>query len=127
MLNVSRIINSPRIAQPSAFTVTRSTGTWVNGRFTLTTSTLNYSGTILPASSKDVIQTPEGDRIKGEIAIYTDSNCPLYETFLNQKTGNSGNVSDEVTWQGENYKIIQVKPYVDYGYYKAIAVRKRGA
>lgn len=127
MLNVGELIHDPDFAQPKGFKVTRTTGTWTNGRFSGTTATIPCHGIIRPASSKDVVQTPQGDMISGEIAIYTDIVTPLYETALNHKTNNSGNLSDEVTWQGEVYKLIKVTPFVDFGYYKSIAVRKRGA
>lgn len=121
-VNVGRIVLDPRFSQ--AFTVTRmGSGTWTNGRFSGSTSTLNVTGTIQPATSDDIAQMPEGDFIKGGIIIYTT--VPLYTTQLG--ASNTGSISDEVTWKGEQWRIIQVKDYSDHGYYKALATKKLAA
>ena len=33
---------------------------------------------------------------------------------------------DRIEWQNNKYKIMQVNPWIDYGYYQAIAVRMEG-
>lgn len=124
MIDVCELIDDPDFCQD--FTVIRSTGSWVNGDFVVTTpSTLTMTGVIEPMNTRDMQQLPEGDRITGALNVYTTE--PLYTTRLNQSTGNSGGLSDEVVWGGENYKIIQVQNFSDYGYFKAAAVRKLGA
>lgn len=124
MLDVSELIQDDDFQQ--TFVVTRTTGTWVNGRFTNDTPTaLILQGIIDPVSSREMVQLPEGDSITGAINIYTL--VPLYTTTLNQSTGNTGNISDEVTWRNQSWKIIQTFDYIDYGYFKATATRKLGA
>ena len=126
MLDVSRIVLSLFAAQPSAFTVTRKTGAWVQGDFETTSETLQMNGSIQPVNSKDLQQVPEGDRVVGLIKIYTVD--PLYVTHEDTTvSGEDGLLSDEVTWKGEQYKILNIpNDFSDFGYYKSIAARKKG-
>lgn len=119
MINVSELINDPDFAQ--TFTVTRTTGAWVEGNFTQAIpTTLNIIGIIQPMNTNDMVQLPEGDAIKGAINIYS-------LTPINTTSQTPSAVSDQVTWKGEQYKIIQTQNYSDWGYYKASAVRILGA
>jgi hypothetical protein len=122
MLNVSRVINSPQFQQ--AFTVIRNHGTFDQGRWDSVTEELNFSGIITPLSTKDINQLPEGDAIKGGISVYSTE--PIYTTRLTSTSGSAGGVSDEITWQGEQWRVMSVQQFSDYGYYKATAVRKKG-
>lgn len=122
-INIAELVDDPDFSQ--TFTVTRQSGTWTNGRFEPTSRTFTVSGVINPMSTKDIEMLPAADVIHGGIAIHTT--VPIYTTTLNESTGNSGNASDEITWQGEQFKIIQVSNYADFGYYKALATRKLGA
>lgn len=126
MLNISELINDPDFAQPTGFTVTRSTGAWVAGVFTVTTEQLAYTGTIIPATTKEIEMLPEADRVHGAVSVWTLA--PLYVTRLdNTNTGEDGGLSDEITWDGKQWKIMQVRGFQDYGYYKGIAIRKDAA
>lgn len=121
MINVSEIIDDPDFAQ--AFKVQRSSGTWVLGRFIAATETLQFSGVIEPLNTKEIKMLPEGDQITGGINIWTR------ETLHTTKRENAlgGKLSDEVIWQGENWKVYQVQNFSDFGYQQAICVRKLGA
>lgn len=125
MINLSRIITSPNFAQPNGYTVYRNYGTWVDGRFTTTEDEFNAVGTILPADAKTIKQIPEGDSISGSISIW--SLIELYTTKLESTADNDGYISDEVVWNGNRYKIVSSNDYSNFGYYKSVAVRKKGA
>ncbi|WP_206923024.1 hypothetical protein [Alicyclobacillus suci] len=112
MINVSRVINSPRLAQK--FTVYRKSGVWNAGRYSESETALSMIGVITVADPNDLEQIPEGDRQKGAISIHTSQ--PL------QVTTQSG-TSDEIEWRGNRYRAAQLFPYADYGYYKVIAVK----
>lgn len=116
LLNVADVILDPLFVQ--SFGVKRQSGAWTKGAWVPgTVSNLTLTGTIIPASPKDIDQIPEGDRITGMMAFYTTA-----ETFVTRSTG----TSDVLTWNGEDYKVMLVNPYSDYGYYKALAVRMKG-
>lgn len=121
-INVSELIQDPDFAQE--FTVERKRGSWVQGRFEFTTQTLKRYGVIIP-DAKVIVQTPEGDTIKGAINVYSLEQ--INTTVLAKNSSERDQVSDEVIWRGESYKVMSVDPYVDFGYYHALAIRKRGA
>lgn len=113
MINVSRAILHPKLSQ--SIQLFRKSGAWVKGRFEQVENSLTMQGVVSPAKPQDIEMIPEGDRVGGEIAIFTTG-----EVFVTSDSG----TSDEVSWNGERYKIYAVQPYRDYGYYKSIAVRK---
>lgn len=119
MINVSRVINDPRVSQ--TFIIFRKPGKWKRGRFILQKDEIkiNMRGVISVAKPKDIEIIPEGDRVGGELVIYSTQ-----EIFTTRKGEKDSGTSDELLWHGERYKIYSVSPYVDYGYYKAIAMRK---
>jgi hypothetical protein len=57
--------------------------------------------------------------------IYTID--PIYTTQLAETVAQQTQLSDEITWQNEQWKILEVHNFSDFGYYKAIATRKLGA
>lgn len=115
MINVAEIINDPDFSQ--SFTVCRKTGSWSEGRFVQTEQQLSFRGIVIAANTKDLLQVPEGDRVKGIMAFYSTE--PLLVT-------NSTGTSDQIIWRGERYRLFQLWPYADYGYYKALGERMAG-
>jgi hypothetical protein len=115
MINISRVINDKRITQ--TFTAYRKSGSWIAGRWVQNENPVQLVGVISIAKERDIQQVPEGDRVGGEIAIYSTQ-----ALFVTQAQSNTG-TSDEVMWQGDRYRLFSVKPYIDYGYYKAIGIR----
>lgn len=121
MINVSRVINDPRVSQ--SFSIFRKKGYWDKGRFAQEEAKINMSGVISVAKPKDIEMIPEGDRVGGELSIYSTQEIFTTRKGDISKEKDSG-TSDELLWHGERYKIYSVSPYRDYGYYKAIAMRK---
>lgn len=122
MINVAEIILDPDFAQ--WYTITRS----VNGQFSWggyqdLKQTLQTYGVIEPATSKDLEQIPEADRVIGMMAFY--ATIQLYTTQL-LNPGVSG-ISDQITWDSQQWRLQHVKEYQDYGYWKALGVRMSGA
>jgi hypothetical protein len=74
------------------------------------------SGVVVPASAKEIMQFPEGDRSTAMMCFYADQ--PIYVTRGDPK----GGTSDEIEWHGDRYKILNVNEYGDFGYYKAYGV-----
>jgi len=120
VLDISRIVVDPRFSQ--TFIVSRKTGTWnADGDFIEVPNNITMIGTISIASAKQIEFIPEGDRVGGEIAIHT------IDKLLASRNNDDGTAAtaDEIFWHDEYYKIYQVKEYSDFGYYFAIAQRKR--
>lgn len=122
MINIAEMILDPDFVQ--SYTVRRNVGTWVGGRFVETPTTLEFQGVVMPANVQDVQMLPEGDRISGLINFYTTSENP----FLISRADNGvSGTSDQLIWRGNNYRILQVYDYQDYGYQLAIGTRMDGA
>lgn len=121
MINVGEIISDPDFAQ--TYTVHRDNGAWVNGRWSTAPQRLQFYGPVFPAAVQDVQMLPEGDRVTGLMTFYTTSDQPFK---VSRNVSDASGVSDQIEWRGELYKILQVMPYTDYGYLKAIGTRLSG-
>ncbi len=120
MINLSDVILNPDYAQ--SFIVFRSSGDWINGRWTEgTPAQITMSGVVSVANENEVKILPEGDRIQGAMVFH--SVLPIYTTRLGSEKG----TSDKIMWNGEYYKLLNVWNYKDYGFYKAIGVRIIGS
>lgn len=115
MIQVDEITVDPDFAQ--AFTIKRSTGSWLNGKWTTTTSDVSAFGTIEPASSKDLKMVPEGDINSEPMSFYSPD--PIFTT----RDEGTPAASDILVWRGQNFRVLNVFEYQDFGYYHAIAVR----
>jgi len=115
VINVSRVITSPNLAQP--YVVHRKSATWSAGRTVLTETQLTMRGVVTVADAETMEQLPEGDRVSGLMCFYANR-----ELFRTREDG----TSDQIVWRGERYRVKQVFPYGDYGYYKAVAERMAG-
>ncbi|GED71177.1 hypothetical protein BRE01_48790 [Brevibacillus reuszeri] len=116
MIDVSEVITDPDFAQP--FTVHRKGGDWVKGRWVSSdVPPIRMTGVVIVADAKTLEQLPEGDRVTGLMSFYSTQ-----ELFETREEG----TSDQIEWRGERYRVKRVFPYVDYGYYKAVAERVKG-
>lgn len=118
MINLSRVITDPRMAQKQPFTVWRKSTTWQRGRPVSTELPISIDGIITPANPRDLQQVPEGDRVGGEITILTIQ--PIYVT---RSDDDDQGTSDEVEWDGDRYRVFNVFPWKDYGFYHGIGIR----
>ncbi len=112
MINIAELLHDLDFVQNYA--LCRKQTVFLAGRPKQTEVLLPRRGVITTATTKDLLQVPEGDRVKGIIAVYDTE--PL------QITSETG-TADEVVWHGERYRLFQLWPYKDYGYYKALAER----
>lgn len=133
MINVTEIVNDPDFAQP--FIIFRSKGQFVAGGFTDTKTTISFYGSIQVANPNELEMVPEGDRVKGVISIHTEKALYLSRNrgdAFEQSFGKSGfgspnsNESDIVQWRNQQYKCMYQYPWVDFGYFKTLAVRMSG-
>lgn len=123
MLNMSRMIYNKKFSQ--SFLICRKIGSWDRGQFVQSClyPAPVFTGVVLPASAKEIMQFPEGDRSTSMMVFYSDKEIMV--THTNDGKGNAG-TSDEIYWNGNNYRILNVNQYADYGYYKAYGVMMEG-
>lgn len=115
MSDITELLVDPDLGAQE-FTVRRRKGKWHGGRMEVSEDlSLTAIGIIQPPSSEELRFFPEGERREGMIAIYT-------QTMLHLTEGEE--IADDVTWQGEPYKIIRVDRWDDYGYCVAYAQKR---
>ncbi|QDX92065.1 hypothetical protein EEL30_06595 [Brevibacillus laterosporus] len=115
MIDVSEVITDPDFAQ--SFTVHRKSGEWIAGRSVSSDASITMTGIVTVADAKTLEQLPEGDRVTGLMCFYS-----THELFTTREQG----TSDQLEWRKELYRVKQVFPYGDYGYFKAIGQRMAG-
>ncbi len=111
-INVSRVIKNPKFTQK--YTVYRKAGDWVGGRWIPSESEITITGVVTAPSAKEILQVPEGDRVKGVMCFHAKQ-----ELFVTRSEG----TSDEIFWNRNRYRLSQVMPWADYGYWKAFGIR----
>lgn len=115
MISVAELMGDPDFTQP--YTILRSTGNWLTGVWTpIITSVQNY-GVIEVSSPKDVEMTPEGDVIRGFMVFW--SPVAIYTTHEGKQDGSS----DILIWRSNQFRVMSVAKWVDYGYFRAVATR----
>jgi len=122
VINVADLIEDPDFAQE--YTVYRNTVTSSGGRDTVVETTLDFYGVVIAANTQDIQAIPEADRVSGMMIFYSTADNPLY---LTRNTSGSAGTSDQILWNGERYKLISVNLFSDWGYYKSVGVRTKGA
>lgn len=119
MLNLTRVVNDPRLAQ--AFSIIRDAGTWVKGIWVNNPTTIPSYGVVQPTTPEELKMVPEGDRVPGSFSFHTST--AIYRAGINNGVETN---SDICIWRGVNYRVYYVFPWEDFGYYKAIAARMPG-
>ena len=98
------------------FKILRRTGKYIKGTFTeISRETLTKKGLVIPKDAEQLQFFPEGERKKGMITVYTRAELHMTE---------GGDVSDEIIWDGHNYRIVLVDPFTDYGFCVGHAARR---
>jgi hypothetical protein len=123
VINLARITLSHAL-NAQEFKVYRSEGHFDIGGWQEDAQSPEYflaTGVVYPAREKEIVQVPEADRVQGMTCFVTPTK--LYPT----RKGSTSGTSDQLEWQDERYKILQVMPWDDYGFNLAVAVRLKGA
>lgn len=119
MIDVSEVINDPDVMH--AFTILRSTGSWVDGTWTPVVTTIQGFGVIEVGQPRDIDMVPEGDVIKSLRVFWSQQ--PIYGTHNGSNPGSS----DILEWRGDQYRVLSVARWQDYGFYRAVATRLKAA
>jgi|SRR6185312_4730609 len=77
-------------------------------------------GTWSVTDGKRLQRVPEGDRVTGSMNLVT-------ATEIHQTSEARSEISDQLEWRGNMYRIISVEPWGDYGYWSAVFVRMTGS
>ena len=118
-ISLTRVVNSPAFAQE--FTINRSSGTFQQGGYMSVTTAIPFWGIIQPATEEDLAQVPEGDRSTGMMGFISEQ--PMYKT---RTQGSVSGLGDTITWNGQEYRVVAIVPWKDFGFSKAIAARLSG-
>lgn len=119
MINIGRVANSRMFTQ--SLTLRRYTG----GEFKIggfedpTAVESTITGIAYPSSEKEIMQVPEGDRIRGMHTF-------ISTTELKVSSGTNSANADRIKWKGEWYKLVSLLDFGDYGAYIAVGVRMEG-
>lgn len=109
--DVTNILFDPDLGAQSVV-VHRSRLAWDEDekQYKQVTIKLNAYGNLQPASIAALSQFPEGDRINGMIVFRTTTQIHLSGDITKDT------LSDEIEWQGRMYKVMQINPWLDYGF-----------
>lgn len=119
VIQLGDIVLDPDFAQQ--FTVYRSTGDWVKGKWTESTpEQITMTGVISVMNEKELQAMPEGDKVKGAMVFHTTQ-----ELFVT-RNGTEKGTSDKIYWRGDYYRLFNIAPYADYGYFRAAGERITG-
>lgn len=127
MIDVSELMHDPDFA--FNYTVLRTTGKWVKGRFVPDPPTKRtYYGPVQPASPKEIEQLSTGDQPVGVMKFFCKLPNQLYLTrdLSKVESEDDGAVSDVIQFRGCTYTIIRVMPWGHYGWLRAFATMKEG-
>ncbi len=121
-MDVSLAIADPNLSE--FFTVLRSVGHFDAGGWVEDKKiTLKIYGVVSVAAVKDIDMTEEADQVRGMANFWARQ-----EIFVTHENGSdSMGTSDVLVWRGEEYRVMQVAPYGNRGYWKGTAQRKLGA
>lgn len=118
--NLSRVVLSPRLTNVQPITITRATGSWIKGQWTVgTPQIISSRGIEAGISEEEVLKVPEGDRIKGLKKFFVT-------VALRGATPTS--TPDIITSaSAELWQVQTVDNRAVNGFYSAICVRIKGA
>lgn len=123
MLDLSRVVSGSLLTE--SFTIQRSSGSFVLGGYATASTAVQGFGVVSVANAQDLQMLPEGDRVTGAMVFH--SQAPLYETILDTSMASAvQRFSDVILWNGSQYRIVQVSPYPNRNYWRAVGVRMAG-
>lgn len=139
MINLSRVVAGNLLTE--SYTILRSTGYFAIGGFKTSSTEIPGFGVVSVATDQDLLMVPEGDRVTGSMVFHSQQR--IFETQLDAPPANSGfsqggfgsgtmgggptqHVSDIILWNFQKYRILNVGPYPNRSYWRAIGARLSG-
>jgi hypothetical protein len=105
-LDVSDILGDPDIAGELITVVRNTRATNVKGRGVDTPTTFTTYGNVQPASGRQIQTLPEAMRQSASISV----TVPVRLIGLK-----AGTAPDIITWDSNQYRVMSVQPYGNYG------------
>ena len=115
-MNVTDAILDPELGM-TAFSVTRPVYTRTPAGVTEQEAVSSALGTIHPAAAEELQLLPEEERSETAVVIHTDFALSTGEDRGKRYTG-----PDRIAWRGNTYRVVSVRDWSAFGYYKAIAI-----
>lgn len=119
-MSLTRLASTIRRLGGGPVTVTRRAAPTTDGHGRAlqgATSTHSITANVQPATGRDLLRLPEGQRTREHIAIWTDGD-------LRTANEHAGTPADVVTWKGRTYEVQLIEPWSDLGgYVKAVAAK----
>ena len=100
-----------------AFTVTRTVYTRRPSGTTSADAVTSALGSIHPASAEELQLLPEEERHETAIVIHTD-----FALSTGKDRGKTYDGPDRITWDGNDYRVVAVREWTTFNYYRAVAV-----
>ena len=115
-MNVTDAIFDPELGM-TAFSVSRPVYTRTPAGVTEQEAVSSALGTIHPAAAEEVQLLPEEHRHETAIVIHTD-----FALSTGKDRGKSYDGPDRISWNGNNYRVVAVREWSAFNYYRALAV-----
>jgi len=119
MIDVSDMITDPDFASP--YIVIRRKGQWVRGRFQVNDpERLKYYGAVQPATTSEIQQLGIGDDEEGVMKFFCQQPKDINMT-CNLTEDTEVQVSDEIEFRGNLYKVLKKSPWQHNNWTRAFA------
>jgi hypothetical protein len=120
MPNVADLLDDPEVGGGQPFVIVRRVAERVKGRSqNPTVEFIDATGTVQPADADTLVQLPEGDRSGEVLKIRTTKRVQTGKDL-----GSSDLLSDEIQYDGGQYKVLSVKNWGAHGMYVVICNRQ---
>ena len=117
-MDLSPVLTDPEMGF-TGFTVLRTSYRRQNGESVPSEPTLPASGCIHPGTPEMLQLLPEEERAEEFIAVYTEFPLSLGENG----GGAEYSVPDRIQWNGETWRVVQVRNWGTFGFVQALAVK----
>jgi hypothetical protein len=123
MIDVSDIVTDPDFAFP--YIVIRRTGKWVSGRFQAgEPERIDFYGAVQPASAREIQQMGIGDDEQGVMKFFCRQPKDINLTCNLKDVSDEAQVSDEIEFRGNLYKVLKKSPWQHNNWTRAFAALK---
>lgn len=106
LLDVSEVLSDPDFMDSGLTCYRRTQAVGANGMATNAETPYTFSAVVTSASGFELNREPDGEFIKGLIAVHT---------AFRLQDGADGLTADEILWQGKRYTVEKIDNYAHFG------------
>lgn len=103
LLDVSDVLDDPDFLDTTLVLVRRVVAQQQDGTARGAGGPIPFAGVVVPDGGQELIQTPEGNQVQGDVTIYTR---------IALTAGDANYDADVVQWNGAAYRVIATKPWL---------------